>query len=99
MPGRCGAAWELVILIDPKMVQEMGLNEREYQQILDTLKREPTVTELGMFSVMWSEHCGYKYSRPVLSLFKNYKAAQESGALENAGSYPARRSIWNRLQS
>ncbi len=88
MPGRCGAAWELVILIDPKMVQEMGLNEREYQQILDTLKREPTVTELGMFSVMWSEHCGYKYSRPVLSLFKNYKAAQESGALENAGVIP-----------
>ena len=88
MPGRGATAWGFVILIDPKMVQEMGLNEREYNQILDTLKREPTVTELGMFSVMWSEHCGYKYSRPVLSLFKNYKAAQESGALENAGVIP-----------
>ena len=70
------------------MVREMGLNEREYQQVLDTLGREPTVTELGMFSVMWSEHCGYKYSRPVLSLFKNYKEAQETGALENAGVIP-----------
>ena len=72
-------------LIDPQLVREMGLNETEYQQILNTLNREPTYTELGMFSVMWSEHCGYKYSRPVLSLFKNYKAAQEMGALENAG--------------
>ena len=70
------------------MVREMGLNETEYAQILDTLGREPTVTELGMFSVMWSEHCGYKYSRPVLALFKNYKEAQESGSLENAGVIP-----------
>lgn len=66
----------------------MGLNEREYQQLLATLGREPTITELGMFSVMWSEHCGYKYSRPVLALFKNYKEAQETGALENAGVIP-----------
>ena len=70
------------------MVRDMGLNAAEYQQILDTLGREPTYTELGMFSVMWSEHCGYKYSRPVLALFKNYKEAQESGALENAGVIP-----------
>ena len=75
-------------LVTPQMVREMGLNAAEYQQILDTLGREPTYTELGMFSVMWSEHCGYKYSRPVLALFKNYKEAQESGALENAGVIP-----------
>ena len=74
--------------ITPQMVREMGLNDREYQQVLDTLGREPTLTELGMFSVMWSEHCGYKYSRPVLALFKNYKEAQETGALENAGVIP-----------
>ena len=67
---------------------EMGLNEAEYTQILGILKREPTLTETGMFAVMWSEHCGYKYSRPVLALFKNYKEAQESGALENAGVVP-----------
>ncbi len=72
-------------MIEPHMVREMGLNETEYQKILDTLGREPTITELGMYAVMWSEHCGYKYSRPVLSLFKNYKEAQEQGSLENAG--------------
>ncbi len=75
-------------MVTPQMVRDMGLNAAEYQQILDTLGREPTFTELGMFSVMWSEHCGYKYSRPVLALFKNYKEAQESGALENAGVIP-----------
>ncbi|HLJ53546.1 MAG TPA: phosphoribosylformylglycinamidine synthase subunit PurL [Chthonomonadaceae bacterium] len=68
--------------------REMGLNDAEYQQILEILGRAPTLTELGMFAVMWSEHCGYKYSRPVLALFKTYKAAQESGALENAGVVP-----------
>ena len=70
------------------MVREMGLNEGEYEKILAILKREPTHTELGMFAVMWSEHCGYKYSRPVLALFKNYKEAQEKGELENAGVIP-----------
>ncbi len=67
---------------------EMGLNHAEYEKILGILGREPTLTETGMFSVMWSEHCGYKYSRPVLSLFKTYKEAQETGALENAGVIP-----------
>ncbi len=75
-------------MVTPQMVRDMGLNAAEYQQILGILGREPTYTELGMFSVMWSEHCGYKYSRPVLALFKNYKEAQESGALENAGVIP-----------
>lgn len=69
-----------------QVAREMGLNDSEYQKVLDILKREPTLTELGMFAVMWSEHCGYKYSRPVLALFKNYKEAQEQGTLENAGA-------------
>src|SRR5438874_10206865 len=66
----------------------MGLNDLEYQRIEGILGREPSITELGMFAVMWSEHCGYKYSRPVLSLFKTYREAQEHGALENAGVVP-----------
>ncbi len=66
----------------------MGLNDGEYDKILAILKREPTITELGMYAVMWSEHCGYKYSRPVLALFKTYKEAQEKGELENAGVIP-----------
>jgi phosphoribosylformylglycinamidine synthase subunit PurL len=75
-------------VIQPEVYREMGLNDAEYQKILGILGREPTITELGMFAVMWSEHCGYKYSRPVLALFKTYKEAQEKGALENAGVIP-----------
>jgi phosphoribosylformylglycinamidine synthase len=75
-------------VIEPQIYREMGLNDAEYQKILGILGREPTITELGMFAVMWSEHCGYKYSRPVLALFKTYKEAQEQGALENAGVIP-----------
>ncbi len=63
----------------------MGLNEAEYQLILELLGRTPTYTELGMFAVMWSEHCGYKYSRPVLAYFSRYKASLEGEGLENAG--------------
>ena len=63
----------------------MGLNEFEYARIVELLQREPTYTELGMFAVMWSEHCGYKYSRPVLALFKKYREAMEGAGLENAG--------------
>ena len=72
----------------PEPHREMGLNDAEYQKILVILGRTPTITELGMFAVMWSEHCGYKYSRPVLALFKSYKEAQERGELENAGVIP-----------
>ena len=63
----------------------MGLNDFEYSRILELMGREPSLTELGMFSVMWSEHCGYKYSRPVLALFKKYKEALEGDGFENAG--------------
>ena len=64
----------------------MGLNDAEYAQIVDTLGREPSITELGMYAVMWSEHCGYKYSRPVLRLFARYKEAMDTNAVENAGA-------------
>jgi phosphoribosylformylglycinamidine synthase len=63
----------------------MGLLDSEYDRILKLLEREPTLTELGMFAVMWSEHCGYKYSRPVLAFFKRYKEALEGKGFENAG--------------
>ena len=72
-------------MIDPQTYREMGLNDSEYALILEALGREPTITELGMYAVMWSEHCGYKYSRPVLRLFKKYKEAMDTGAVENAG--------------
>ena len=63
----------------------MGLNDSEYQLITELLGRSPSYTELGMFAVMWSEHCGYKYSRPVLNRFAKYKEAVEGSGLENAG--------------
>ncbi|HSV74099.1 MAG TPA: phosphoribosylformylglycinamidine synthase subunit PurL [Chthonomonadales bacterium] len=72
-------------MVAPGIYREMGLNDAEYLQVEAILGREPSETELGMFAVMWSEHCGYKYSRPVLALFKTYREAQEKGALENAG--------------
>ena len=50
-------------LISTETVREHGLNAEEYQRILNALGREPNMTELGIFSVMWSEHCSYKSSR------------------------------------
>jgi len=63
----------------------MGLSDSEYERIVEVLGRHPTYTEVGMYAVMWSEHCGYKYSRPVLRLFKNYREALDGAGLENAG--------------
>lgn len=71
--------------IDPKVYREMGLNDDEYKQVVGVLGRHPTYTEVGMYAVMWSEHCGYKYSRPILKLFKKYREAIEGAGLENAG--------------
>jgi phosphoribosylformylglycinamidine synthase len=49
--------------ITPQIVAEHGLSEEEYARVLNALGREPNLTELGIFSVMWSEHCSYKSSR------------------------------------
>ncbi|MEO7717127.1 MAG: phosphoribosylformylglycinamidine synthase subunit PurL [Capsulimonas sp.] len=72
-------------MTDPKIYREMGLNDGEYAEIVKTLGRDPNIVEIGMYAVMWSEHCGYKYSRPVLRLFKKYQEAMDTGAVENAG--------------
>lgn len=66
----------------------MGVTDFEFNLILGLLQRVPTHTELGMFAVMWSEHCGYKFSRPVLARFKKYKEAMDGDGLENAGIVP-----------
>jgi phosphoribosylformylglycinamidine synthase len=71
--------------IAPEIYREMGLSDEEYQKVVGVLGRHPTYTEVGMYAVMWSEHCGYKYSRPILKLFKKYKEALEGDGLENAG--------------
>ncbi|MEW6516665.1 MAG: phosphoribosylformylglycinamidine synthase subunit PurL [candidate division FCPU426 bacterium] len=71
--------------ITPQVVKEHGLTPREYATIQKILGRTPTYTELGMFSVMWSEHCSYKNSRPVLKLFPTTGPRVIQGPGENAG--------------
>ena len=52
-------------LITPEMVAEHGLSTDEYDRILKILERAPNITELGIFSAMWSEHCSYKSSKKL----------------------------------
>ncbi|SIN59548.1 phosphoribosylformylglycinamidine synthase subunit II [Parasphingorhabdus marina DSM 22363] len=71
--------------ISPETVAEHGLNEEEYQRILNALGREPNITELGIFSVMWSEHCSYKSSRLHLKKLPTTGPQVICGPGENAG--------------
>ena len=52
---------------------ELGLNEDEFNAIIKYLGRKPNITELGIFSAMWSEHCSYKSSRKWLKNFLQKK--------------------------
>src|SRR5688572_7561117 len=71
--------------ITPELVEEHGLSPEEYNRILDILGREPTFTELGVFSALWSEHCGYKNSRPLLRQLPTKAPWVLQGPGENAG--------------
>ena len=71
--------------ITPEIVHEHGLNDEEYQKILKLLGREPSITELGIFSVMWSEHCSYKSSRMHLKRLPTRSRRVVQGPGENAG--------------
>jgi len=72
--------------ITPELVQKHNLTPDEFARVKEILGREPSYTELGIFSVMWSEHCSYKNTRPVLKLFptKSPKILVGAGE-ENAG--------------
>ena len=72
--------------ISKELIQQHGLSEEEYQQILKHLGREPNLTELGVFSVMWSEHCSYKSSRVHLKRFPTEGPGVVQGPGENAGA-------------
>ncbi|PKM76558.1 MAG: phosphoribosylformylglycinamidine synthase subunit PurL [Firmicutes bacterium HGW-Firmicutes-15] len=63
----------------------MGLTEEEYGKIKIIMGREPNYLEIGIFSVMWSEHCGYKNSRPLLKTFPTEGPQVIQGPGENAG--------------
>jgi phosphoribosylformylglycinamidine synthase len=71
--------------ITPEMVAEHGLSTDEYQRILTALGREPNIVELGIFSVMWSEHCSYKSSRVHLKKLPTKAPWVIQGPGENAG--------------
>ncbi|WP_299329240.1 phosphoribosylformylglycinamidine synthase subunit PurL [Parasphingopyxis sp.] len=71
--------------ITPEIVAEHGLNEEEYVRILAALDREPNLVELGIFSVMWSEHCSYKSSRRHLKKLPTEGPQVIQGPGENAG--------------
>jgi phosphoribosylformylglycinamidine synthase subunit PurL len=71
--------------ITPEVIAEHGITPDEYQKILSQLGRTPTFTELGIFSVMWSEHCSYKSSRVHLKRLPTRSKLVLQGPGENAG--------------
>jgi phosphoribosylformylglycinamidine synthase len=70
---------------DLKTALDHGLTEEEYKKIVDTLGREPNITELGILAAMWSEHCSYKSSRVHLRKFPTSGEVVIQGPGENAG--------------
>ena len=71
--------------ITPEIVREHGLTVEEFRRITDLIDRTPNMTELGIFSVMWSEHCSYKSSRPYLRKLPVEGPKVLQGPGENAG--------------
>ena len=71
--------------ITSQLVKDHGLTSDEYRRILDLIGRPPNFTELGIFSVMWSEHCSYKSSRPFLKKLPTEGPRVLQGPGENAG--------------
>jgi phosphoribosylformylglycinamidine synthase len=71
--------------ITPAIIDEHGITPEEYEKIKHALGREPSLTELGIFSVMWSEHCSYKSSRVHLKRLPTRSKLVVQGPGENAG--------------
>ncbi|MFX4088244.1 phosphoribosylformylglycinamidine synthase subunit PurL [Sphingobium yanoikuyae] len=71
--------------ITPQIVAEHGLSPEEYDRVLKAIGREPNLTELGIFSVMWSEHCSYKSSKIHLMKLPTKGPQVICGPGENAG--------------
>ncbi len=67
--------------MERQIYESMGLSEVEFEEIVAILGREPNYTEVGLFAVMWSEHCGYKHSRAQFAKFPK----KDLGSDENAG--------------
>ena len=72
-------------VISPALIAEHGLTSEEYGRVVRMLDRPPTFTELGIISALWSEHCSYKHSRPVLKTLPTAAPWVLQGPGENAG--------------
>ena len=70
---------------EAKIYAQMGMTHEEYEMVKKILNRLPNYTELGLFSVMWSEHCSYKTSKPVLRKFPTKGPQVLQGPGEGAG--------------
>ncbi|WP_050613878.1 phosphoribosylformylglycinamidine synthase subunit PurL [Bacillus testis] len=73
------------VILAEKIYAEMGLSDEEFQMVCKIIGRKPNYTELGLFSVMWSEHCSYKNSKPVLKKFPVTGEKVLQGPGEGAG--------------
>ena len=71
--------------ITPELIADHGLSVEEYERIRSLMGRTLTFTELGVFSAMWSEHCGYKNSKRLLRLLPTEAPWVIQGPGENAG--------------
>src|SRR6476660_5045260 len=71
--------------VTPELIRSHGLTDDEYKRIAELLGREPNYTELGIFSVMWAEHCSYKSSRVHLKRLPTESDCVLQGPGENAG--------------
>jgi phosphoribosylformylglycinamidine synthase II len=74
------------VTLAPPPVDRHGLTEHEYRLVVEMLGREPNAVELGMFGAMWSEHCAYKHSRPLLANLPTASPRMLVGPGENAGA-------------
>ncbi|MDP9237150.1 MAG: phosphoribosylformylglycinamidine synthase subunit PurL [Chloroflexota bacterium] len=76
---------------EQRILDQLSLSREEYGRIVDLLDREPNQVELGMFGALWSEHCGYKNSRPLLKMFSSEgehvltKAGEENAGVVDIG--------------
>ena len=84
-PAAADAIGAGMTAITPEIVAEHGLSPEEYDRVLHALGREPNLVELGIFSVMWSEHCSYKSSRIHLKKLPTEAPWVICGPGENAG--------------
>src|SRR5699024_3622324 len=72
-------------IAEQEIFKEMGLNDKEYQKIKELIGRQPNYTETGIYSVMWSQHCRYRTSRPLLKTVPTTAPHVSVGPGEGAG--------------